>query len=78
VWVWLSGFSFIIYTLHAPLVAILINVSFDWLQGIDGFRMIGFVCLPMLLIAVCVVLGAVLRKAAPRLYGLLTGGRGLA
>lgn len=76
--VWLSGFSFIIYTLHAPLVAILINVSFDWLQGIHGFRMIGFVCLPLLLIAVCVGLGAVLRKAAPGLYGLLTGWRGLA
>lgn len=78
VWVWLSGFSFIIYTLHAPLVAILINVSFDWLQGIFGFRMIGFVCLPLLLIVFCVVLGAVMRAAAPRVYGLLTGGRGLA
>ncbi|MFM8911420.1 MAG: hypothetical protein ACKOE6_00700, partial [Flammeovirgaceae bacterium] len=76
-WVWLSGFSFLIYTLHAPLVEILINPIFDLLDGIPAFRMIGFVGLPVVLIAFCVAVGALLRAAAPRLYGWLTGGRGL-
>jgi len=75
--VWLSAFSFIIYAIHAPFVAILINGMFEWLNYMEGYRIITFVLLPILIITWCVIKGAVLRKIAPNFYGLLTGGRGV-
>lgn len=75
--VWLSAFSFIIYAVHAPLVAILINAMFSWLNFMGGYRIISFVLLPVLLIAMSVGLGSLLRATVSKFYSLLTGGRGL-
>lgn len=75
--VWLSNFSFIIYALHAPLIAILINGMFHMLNFIPGYRIISFVLLPILIIAGCVGLGLLLRWISPKTFSLLTGGRGL-
>lgn len=74
--VWLSAFSFIIYVMHAPLVAILVNGMFEWLDYRQGYRIITFVLLPLLVIAMSITIGVMLRKVSPKLYGLLTGGRG--
>lgn len=74
--VWLSAFSFFIYATHAPLVALLIDPLFAWLNYVPGYRIIAFVLLPALLIAAAVISGATLRRLAPSVYGLLTGGRG--
>jgi fucose 4-O-acetylase-like acetyltransferase len=75
--VWLSAFSFIIYAMHAPLVAYLINEMFRWLNFMEGYRLLTFVLLPLLVIALCILVGGVLRKILPGFYSLLTGGRGL-
>ncbi len=75
--VWLSGFSFMIYVLHAPLVAVAIDPFFALLGYAEGYRMLSFVLLPLVIIAFSVVVGALLRKAAPGVYAVLTGGRGL-
>lgn len=75
--VWLSGFSFIIYALHAPAVAMLIDGMFDWLAPMEGYRMLSFVLLPLLLSTCCVLVGLLIRTLAPRIYAVLTGGRGL-
>ena len=75
--VWLSAFSFMIYVMHAPLVAILINGMFEWLNYMPGYRMMTFIALPLMVIALCILVGMMLRKISPKLYGLLTGGRGL-
>lgn len=74
---WLSAFAFMIYALHAPLVAYFIDASIDALQPLPGARMLAFILLPLAVIALCVATGAALRRVAPGLYGLLTGGRGL-
>ncbi len=74
--VWLSAFSFIIYALHAPLVAYSINQMFSWLYPIPAYRFIAFLLLPLLIIMLSISLGIVLRRLAPRTYGVLTGGRG--
>lgn len=74
--VWLSAFSFIIYAMHAPFVAYLINGMFSWLHFIEGYRLITFVLLPLLVIACCIGTGAFLRKVTPKFYSILTGGRG--
>jgi fucose 4-O-acetylase-like acetyltransferase len=72
----LSSFSFIIYAMHAPLIAYLINPMFSWLKYMMGYRMITFMVLPLLVIALCIGTGYLLRRYVPRMYGLLTGGRG--
>lgn len=75
--VWLSAFSFMIYAIHAPLVVYASKAIFLAISNWYGYRMLTFVLLPLALILVSVILGAMLRKWVPRFYGFLTGGRGL-
>jgi len=75
--VWFSSFSFIIYALHAPLVAFAIDGVFQLLQNLFFYRAATFVLLPLLIIAICVLIGSMLRKLSPSVYSLLTGGRGI-
>jgi membrane-bound acyltransferase YfiQ involved in biofilm formation len=75
--VWLSAFSFIIYALHAPLVAYAINGMFTWLQPMEGYRLLTFFVLPLAILSLCILIGAMLRALTPKFYGLLTGGRGI-
>jgi fucose 4-O-acetylase-like acetyltransferase len=74
--VWLSAFSFFIYALHAPWVAIAIDGVFELLQRLFGYRIITFVALPLIVILICISIGALLRSVAPKAYRFLTGGRG--
>lgn len=75
---WSSAFSFVIYASHAPLVAVLIDPMLAWTQPLGNPHLATFLLLPALLIAAAIALGAMLRHCTPRLYSLLTGGRGLA
>jgi hypothetical protein len=75
--VWLTSFSFIIYAIHAPLVAILIDGMFQWLNFVEGYRLIAFALLPTLIVIGSIAFGGVLRTLTPKLYSLLTGGRGI-
>jgi fucose 4-O-acetylase-like acetyltransferase len=75
--VWLTSFSFFIYALHAPWVAIAINGVFEILQPMIGYRMITFILLPSAMISFCILVGVLLRKASPKTYGILTGSRGM-
>jgi fucose 4-O-acetylase-like acetyltransferase len=75
--VWLTSFSFIIYAIHAPLVAILIDGMFQWLNFVEGYRLIAFALLPTLIVIGSIAIGGVLRTLTPKLYSLLTGGRGI-
>ncbi|AYA37740.1 acyltransferase [Hymenobacter oligotrophus] len=72
--VWLTGFSFMIYVLHVPLI----NYATEWaLRTWPSQNLPVFLLLPLLIAAMAVLLGAVLRKLVPSVYSLLTGGRGL-
>jgi hypothetical protein len=75
--VWLSSFSFIIYVLHAPLVAYAINYVFPVVQPIYEYRLLTYLFPPAGLLIFCVVTGTLIRTISPKLYALLTGGRGL-
>ena len=75
--VWLSAFAFIIYAMHAPLVAYLIDPALTILAPLPGTQLLAFILLPVSIILLSVVTGALLRKLSPAIYGLLTGGRGL-
>jgi hypothetical protein len=75
--VWLTAFSFMIYAIHAPLVAYAIEALFAVVNHVPHYRLLSFIFLPLSIIAFAVATGALLRKAWPWLYGLLTGGRGM-
>ncbi len=75
--VWLTAFSFMIYAVHAPLVAYAIEALFDFVNQLPFYRIISFILLPLVIISFAVGTGALLRKLWPGLYGLLTGGRGM-
>jgi fucose 4-O-acetylase-like acetyltransferase len=75
--VWLSAFSFMIYALHAPLVAVLIDPTIALFAALPQPQLWAYVVLPLTLVAASIALGAALRRATPGVYGALTGGRGL-
>jgi hypothetical protein len=75
--VWLSAFSFMIYAMHAPLVAFLIDPALRLLAPLPGTHLIAFIALPLVMISATIVTAAILRKLLPGVYGLLTGGRGM-
>ena len=74
--VWLSAFAFIIYAVHAPLVAFATKAIFAVVSQFQYYRLFTFILLPLIIISVAVMLGALLRKFTPKVYGILTGGRG--
>jgi len=75
--IWLSAFSFMIYVLHAPLVVYATKAVFMMFSDWYGYRVLTFILLPLCLIAMAVIFGALLRKLFPKLYSFVTGGRGL-
>ena len=74
---WLTAFAFIIYAMHAPLVAYLINPALALLGPLPGTHILAFLLLPLAIIILSISTGAMLRRISPKVYSLLTGGRGL-
>jgi fucose 4-O-acetylase-like acetyltransferase len=72
----LSAFSFIIYAVHAPAVALFINGMFALLHHCTGYRIITYILLPVMIIFISIAFGALLCRFAPRMYAITTGGRG--
>jgi hypothetical protein len=66
-----------IYALHAPLVAYATEAVFTFASHLPYYRMLTFVFLPLAIITLSVAFGALLRKLLPKVYGILTGGRGI-
>lgn len=75
--VWGSGFSFIIYALHAPFIVYAIEGVFRFVDHLPYYRLFTFILLPTAIITLSILIGAALRKTVPRFYSILTGGRGL-
>lgn len=74
---WLSAFAFMIYAMHAPLVAYLIDTALAFLEPLPGSHILAFVILPVVIISLAIGIGALLRFISPRIYSILTGGRGI-
>lgn len=70
------SFSFIIYVVHAPLIAFAIDPVFQLLHSILAYRIITYIILPFSLIAFSILVGVLLKKLVPTVYAFLTGGRG--
>jgi surface polysaccharide O-acyltransferase-like enzyme len=75
---WLTGFSFMIYVLHVPFMNYATELALRYGRTVPHIHLLTYLLLPLLVVAVSVALGALLRRGAPRIYAVLTGGRGLA
>lgn len=75
--VWLSAFSFMIYAIHAPLVAYCIDPMLGLLSKLTVPGIAAFVLLPTAIIVFCIGSGLLLRTMLPKVYSILTGGRGM-
>jgi hypothetical protein len=75
---WLTGFSFMIYVLHVPFVNYATELALRYGRGVPHIHLLTYLLLPLLVVAVSVGIGALLRAVVPGIYAVLTGGRGLA
>jgi fucose 4-O-acetylase-like acetyltransferase len=75
--VWMSGFSFIIYALHNPLVNYLMRMSTQFTQSVAYHRLFNFFIVPTIVILICIAVGAIFRTVLPKWYAITTGDRGL-
>ncbi len=75
--VWMSGFSFIIYALHNPLVNYLMRMSTQFTQSFAYHRLFNFLVVPTVVILLCIAIGAIFRAVLPKWYAITTGDRGL-
>jgi fucose 4-O-acetylase-like acetyltransferase len=74
-WFACAAFAFFIYLLHAPLITYATNLVLAYPPNTPYYRLLTFVLLPVIVILFCLFTGIILRKAAPKVYGFLTGGR---
>lgn len=72
----LSAFSFGIYLFHEFFLTIAQKVAVKLLPLTPVSQLLQYLLIPAAVIALCIALCAFLKKCLPRLYGLLTGGRG--
>ena len=74
---WLTGFSFMIYVLHVPLVNYATELALRYGRAVPHIHLLTYLLLPLLIVALSAGVGALLRWVLPRVYAVLTGGRGL-
>ena len=74
--VWASSFSFVIYGLHVPVIIYLTMYLFKLWSGFQYYRLLTYFVAPVLVLAFCIMIGALLRSLLPRVYRVMTGGRG--
>lgn len=74
---YLSGFSFWLYAVHAPFLSSVINKLSQRVIPLHGILcLFQFLLAAFLTIAIGLGLGILLKKICPKLFTLLTGGRG--
>ncbi len=71
----ICSYSFMIYVLHAPLVAYAIIATLPLLHGIPDYRLVTYLLLPLVLLCFCLLTAMMIRKGMPGMYSVLTGGR---
>jgi hypothetical protein len=74
--VWVSGFSFIIFALHVPLTHYFTRLAFIYFNNLPNYRLLTYFTVPAVVLFICITAGAILRAAVPKVYRLATGGRG--
>lgn len=73
----LTAFSFIIYALHVPLMNYGYALVKPYVSTLPFYRLTMYFIWPTVIVLFCIGTGALLRRFIPKVYGILTGGRGL-
>jgi hypothetical protein len=73
---WLSGFSFFIYGFHVPLLPYAKEYFFAIANSFVYYRLLAYIVVPVFILFFCIAAGAIMKNYLPRVYKLLTGGRG--
>lgn len=72
-----SAFSFFIFGMHIPLLAYMMRFGLMELDFIPYHRLLCYLLIPALVILICIGTGALFRKYFPKMYLVMTGGRGI-
>ncbi|MBI4662626.1 MAG: acyltransferase [Verrucomicrobia bacterium] len=75
---WLGGFApyrFFVYMGFDPLLTIVQDHYYAILPPSQLTNLLGYLCLPTIVVALCILLARCLRRRLPSLYFVLTGGR---
>ena len=75
---WLTGFSFMIHVLHVPLVHYATALALRHERSVPHIHLLAYLLPPLLIVAFSAGLSALLRRASPRMYAVMTDDRGLA
>lgn len=74
--VWASAFSFTIFAFHVPLIHYTTRLAFIYWHHIPNYRLLTYIVVPIVILFLCVGVGALLRSLFPKAYRVATGGRG--
>jgi len=74
---WASSFSFFIFGLHIPLLAYLTRLVYMNCSHIPNYRLLTYIIVPSLVLLFCIAVGAIVRAVSPKVYAIITGGRGI-
>ncbi|HMP91709.1 MAG TPA: acyltransferase [Phnomibacter sp.] len=69
--------AFFMYGLHVPLLVYIMTMVLQLLQGWALARLIAYILVPAVVMIVCISIGNLLRRIAPAIYNVITGGRGV-
>jgi fucose 4-O-acetylase-like acetyltransferase len=75
--VWASAFSFFIFGLHVPLLAYLTRFVYMYCSQIPNYRLLTYLIVPSFVLLFCISVGALVRSLFPKVYRVMTGGRGI-
>lgn len=71
-----TNFSFFIYGLHIPLLSFATQLAFMYLYPFAWHRLATYILVPTLVFFFCLGVGMLVKKLAPGVYKVMTGGRG--
>lgn len=71
-----SGFSFFIFGMHVPLLPYVMTWAMLTFNFLPLHRLLLYLTVPLLVLMICVWVAGLIRRFMPKVYLLLTGGRG--
>jgi surface polysaccharide O-acyltransferase-like enzyme len=74
--IWLGRYGFIIFAFHAMILQYVIKVMYIIIPLKDGLILLEYFSAVIVTIVLCIISGIILEKTMPKVYGILTGGRG--
>jgi fucose 4-O-acetylase-like acetyltransferase len=71
-----SGYSFFIFGMHVPLLPYAMTWALSVFSFLPDYRLFCYLVIPLAVLALATVTGALLKRYTPVFYRILTGGRG--